>query len=674
MKCSPTSFLFACVFLFAGLPAQDKIAGPDAFALVAEAEKLVEAKKLDEATMKLIDAFDASRNIDSDVVRGRFEAMYLALIKKADPLRAERAAARTKTSELVTALALLYQRRRWYKTAIDLLEYATEYDPEPPKKALKYSKKKLAAMVAKAPKLAPKPVEKKQSEDLIARMNTRFAHGDGWYFGKDEVRTPLLRDGSTVYCISSIENRDHRIRVDMKMADAKGGAALMFGAKGSGDYFLLELLHFKSPQDSVLRISDYSGGNMVMTVAETSLSLTSAAKNDYLTLEVRIKGNQISAAVSGKAILRHTARREPHGNLGLFVAGNGAYKLPISFRRLRLDPCESLDFSAKKKEVVVDEKQVLQKSIWDRVAAAEALLKSKKLEAAATECRELMFESWRVDSSLIRANLQAAITELTRKADVSYDKRDTVRDGVTDLWLGLVTAYEKREYLNTAITMLSTARRFNRQTSDKRYKEFEKAHKSFIEEIGGILAEADRPVSNVELREWMSGGREHFSTGKAIDEDGLHAPRQKVEISWLLEAKKNSGSVRGASVQILCGAKKASVGLVFGLRGSSRFHVALMRHNGRASTVSISRWSGREWGTLVTKKVFFSRLARKQWMTVSVEYDAQGIRAKFGNAPAIEVKLENPIKYGRLGLYMWRPKDAGKVSFRNLIVSEQPVK
>ncbi len=343
MKCSPTSFRVACVLLFAGLPAQDKIAGPDAFALVAEAEKLVEAKKLDEATMKLIDAFDASRNIDSDVVRGRFEAMYLALIKKADPLRAERAAARTKTSELVTALALLYQRRRWYKTAIDLLEYATEYDPEPPKKALKYSKKKLAAAAAKAkaPKAVAEPKETKSPSDLIGKISTKYSRGEGWYFGADEVRTPPLRGGSTVYCISSVEHRDHRIRIDMKMADADGGGALMFGARGGGDYFLLEILHSKSPEDSVLRICDYSGGNEVQTVAEAWLPLTSAAKNDYLTLEVRIKGNQVSAAISGKAILRHTARREVHGTLGLFVSGNGAHKLPISFRRLRLEPCES---------------------------------------------------------------------------------------------------------------------------------------------------------------------------------------------------------------------------------------------------------------------------------------------------------------------------------------------
>lgn len=227
--------LCCVVSLVAALDAQDG----DAAELLAEAKAVLREGDADRATVKL---WEAERLLDPFAPGdAALRDAIGALLAETDPLHDERLEVRKEIAGELLDLTRAYIRKKWYRTAQDLLLETAAHDPGTAGTVRSYLGKKLAGAGPAAPPVEEADTEKEEEKDLLDRLDS-YPGSPEWQRLDGAVVSPAIEEEGAAMLIEDAQlHGDHRIAVEVRRKNVVGSCALLFGVRNGKEYLLAEL-------------------------------------------------------------------------------------------------------------------------------------------------------------------------------------------------------------------------------------------------------------------------------------------------------------------------------------------------------------------------------------------------------------------------------------------------
>lgn len=630
----------------------------DPAALVTEAERALQADEKERATMLLWQAEDALDPLADDATTRILRPSIRSLTWRADPLHEKRAQARAEIAGELLELARAYVRKKWYRTADDLVRTVAAYDRETADKLIPYLEKQLARLEPDTEEEAPASPEPEVSPDLLTRFEPFVVAGD-WKRERIPWRSPPL-DGSTPYVLTD-EHRheDHRISVDVQIGDRVGKAALVFGVRSIQEYLFCELYYSDQRSMSFVSIYRFDGkeGRAAERIGDAMLRLTAVQRADFVTLEVAVRGAEVTVSVNGKERLVTKLGEPARGGVGLLVPGNSKNTGPVAFRNLRIDP---LPEDRPLEPVAGPEQPFL-----EAVAAAEERIAAGDVEEAVRALRETRRELGALESETLRASMEAAIDALIVANDPCADVRTETRIAVAERIAALAEEYRAADRRLCAWWLMRRASGMHAETVRERLEALAAELAPELEKEIGLAPEPDEPVDDAELVATFAEGRQYWATGPWSFEPGAVCSPSVRDGSALLLAPAGEGPKRAARVQFKVIEGEGGAGLVFAAKSSNDFWALHLVHGAEQSQLVLAHWSVNEWISAQPVSLRFSKAAREGFTTLAVEVLDGKVRVTAGGAEPIEIPVDGRLD-GRFGLLASSdPKRAVRVAFRN---------
>ena len=310
---------------------------------IEEAERLLAAGGKEAAASVLWQALADLPKVPSEASRRNLGNRIRTLLGTADPGFAERQRLEREAARPLLALAEVYRKKGWYRTALEYARRAETLDPEAARRVIDALVKLVPADPsrggAESKPAAGAPGEPK---DRLAE----FFHGDAaaqeagaWITTPVLVTSPTLVEGAAILKSRQELRGDVRISIEIQPTEPVGCAALLFGSRnGENAYYLAETYLNKANETWAVQLIHWDG-NAVHRLKADWMDTRHDAVANPLRLEVEIRGLQLSARLlrtDGTELkaVQATAKAEVAGAIGLFVTANSPSKKPIRFRRL----------------------------------------------------------------------------------------------------------------------------------------------------------------------------------------------------------------------------------------------------------------------------------------------------------------------------------------------------
>ncbi|MBK8976128.1 MAG: hypothetical protein IPM29_09390 [Planctomycetes bacterium] len=604
-----------------------------------------------------------------------------------DPLATARRERDVAAAAELTELARLYQRRRMWRRALDLLREAGRLDPESVQKALPYAERKAAEAVTAAARVAAGAGERRGAAGariaattggggaellpellpgaVLPRLTTRYVSA-GWSLGASEVRSPRIEDGESALAIgASPEHGDERIEVEILIGDVPGSAALMFGVRDVEDYYLLQLTHNATVNGRVGWVSvdlyRFAGqGGVLQALTSAEVPSSGATRSDWERIGAVVDGRIVTLEFAGRPVGRWECPTVPHGSVGLYVSGNTPNREPVGFRRLTIGPPTP---------------RVLQSAAAEQAASADAAaVAAWRAELAAAtagaEAADADREGALRQIEALRRTIFARIPErasrdlLRAECDAALDRVDPVHAaaartmrGLAGSLVDLAARYREAGLPLAAARLLDRAAAHDESATDAERRALQPA----IDAVAAARREAELAASALDnrlLNEWFRGADQHFGPpGWIVDRQGATSPRLDREFALLI-GRVDPALPATARLQVALGPAadgQVAGGLAFGVRGENAFTIAIVNRVDERVTVTVAECRGATFRQL-GRVTATPRLAPGESLDVlplELDITATRIRAAVTLPDGPEVVYEGgdvPIG-GRLGLF-----------------------
>lgn len=399
----PLAVLFSLAFATAQtLPPPAEAAATDPMALLAAAEHDLVADRREAALLRLWAARRLLPGLDG-AVRDAADTASTALLAKADPLLAERAAADAATARPLLLLSRAYRGRKWIATADELVAAAAEFDP---------------AAAQKEAQASIRPPAAKPAGEPFAALGQLAVEGS-WQARDGALFTPDPLAPTSAWYVTRTPHADHAIAVDIDVGDRSAMFGILLGATGHEQYHIVDYEFWKGTTTVQVRFWRWRDGDLrELAVGHIELDRLRTAPTR---LQVLVRGNRVEARADGKVVLDAAADAPLRGNVGFYASGSSKLKTALAVRNFELAPLPEDTPTAAAIAAAADADR--QRTVTEVIAAAERLLAKKQPELAAAKLRAARGSALAIAAATVRSTLLAAVDKLLATADPLQARR-----------------------------------------------------------------------------------------------------------------------------------------------------------------------------------------------------------------------------------------------------------
>lgn len=441
----------AATVLSASLAAQvKKPAGAEPATLVSRAEELLKHERVDEAVLVLWQALDGLATHPGDATSGAIAAAARSLLERGDPHEAQRRAVFTSVAKQQVELAAAYRGRKWFDTAVTLLDVADRHDAE-------VAVKERAALDAAKASAKEARAKKATLSPLLHKKNARNVFGMWREAGESLESPPHAKDEPMHEWITASTHGDNQVVLEFKpsAADQPTCAGLWVGYVGVGVMgagFHITAHYTPEAKEYCLGISELRGGSWT-DHGSTWLAGT-PSPDGFHRLDVQVSGQRLRARLDGGAPVEHAAQIAIRGHVGLTVGIRVTGSCSVLFRNLRIDPLPL--------ERPSDDKALNPEAAGsDAIDEAKGLLAKKQPEAASRVLRGALSGLAGMPAGEPRAKLQKAIDQVLAQADPLAPRREKTEHAIASELVTLADAYTKAGLLRAALKVVERAATFD---------------------------------------------------------------------------------------------------------------------------------------------------------------------------------------------------------------------
>jgi hypothetical protein len=317
----------ACAALAAAPAAQEEQVLQD----LVDAKQLRDEGRAEDAALRLRAARAGLEAVEDPAVRRRLERSVLGLLAELDPLDAEREKAFEAVARELLKPARAYQRRKWHRAALPLLEAVAAFSEKIGGKALAQSRDEV-----EGGRGAPRPAE---GIEGWLKAGLTFAGGGYWKVQDGIAESPTLGLESLGLRSERRTAGPTRISIEVLASSAPSKAAIVFAmepSKNGDDYYILELRHERGFSQLRLLHNAASGG--IDEIVNQAVAMARAERADWTELWVELRGDLIRIGLADlESAETRSVTPDLDGVIGLFVSGDSPFKAPVRFRNLRIE-------------------------------------------------------------------------------------------------------------------------------------------------------------------------------------------------------------------------------------------------------------------------------------------------------------------------------------------------